>query len=242
MLKNSKFTVSTACIEYKVYHHKENHGISPLLIDRGANGGVASSDVRITFKTNRSVDIRGINNHRCTNIEIGTVGGVIQTHEGPAISNMHQYALLKKGSPIHSLCQFEWYKNNVNDKSIHVPGGLQHMQTLDGYVIPLSIQVGLIRLKIRLYTEQEFETLPHVILTPELEWDPSVLDHEVKEDESWGDPPTIPSSFDEVGDFKQRVRLKHQSYFEHQDGDTHNDAIDQCIFATHTTPSVYEYC
>jgi hypothetical protein len=41
-------------------------------------------------KQNRTVDIRGIDNHRCTNIEIGTVGGVIQTHKGPVIGIFHQ--------------------------------------------------------------------------------------------------------------------------------------------------------
>jgi hypothetical protein len=56
-------------------------GILPSLIDRGANRGVAGSDVRVIFKTNRTVDIRGIDNHRCTNIEIGTVSGVIWTHK-----------------------------------------------------------------------------------------------------------------------------------------------------------------
>jgi hypothetical protein len=229
MLKNSKRTVSTPCIEYKVSYHKKHHGISPSLIHRGANGGVAGRDLHVIFKTTRSVDIRGIDNHHCTHIEIGTVSGVVQTHKGPVIGIMHQYSLLKKGSSIHSPCQFKWYKNDVNDKSILVPGGLQCIQTLDGYIIPLSVQDGLRRLKIRPYTDQEFETLPHVILTSELEWDPSVLNHEFKKDESWGDPPTIPSSFDEVGDYKQRVSLKHQSYFECQDGDTHDDVINQCI-------------
>jgi hypothetical protein len=56
-----------------------------------------------------------------------------------------------------------------------------------------------------------------------------------------GRPPTIPSSFDEVGDYKQHVSLKHQSYIEHQDGDTHDDVINQCTFATHTTSCVYEH-
>jgi hypothetical protein len=77
MSKNSKRSVHTTCIEYKVSYHKEHHSISPSLIDRGANGGVAGSDVRVIFKTNRTIDIRGIDNHRCTNIDIGTVGGVI---------------------------------------------------------------------------------------------------------------------------------------------------------------------
>jgi hypothetical protein len=187
--KNSKCTVNTTCIEYKESYHKEHHGISPLLIDRGANRGVAASDVCVIFKTNRSVDMQGIDNHCCTNIEISTVCGVIPSHKCPVIGIMHQYVLLKRDSSIHSPCQFKWYKNDVHDKSILVPGGLQCIQTLDGYIIPLSVQDGLTRLKIRPYTDREFETLPHVILTSELEWDPSVLEHKFKEDEQWGDPP-----------------------------------------------------
>jgi hypothetical protein len=144
-------------------------------------------------ETNRTVDIKGIDNHCCTNIDIGTVGGVIHTNKGPVIGIMHQYALLNKGSSIHSPCQFEWYKNDVNDKSILVPGGLQCIQTLDGYIIPLSIQDCLTRLNIRPYTDQEFDILPHVILTSELEWDTSVLDHIFKASEQWGEVPTFKS-------------------------------------------------
>jgi hypothetical protein len=108
------------------------------------------------LQTNRTVDIRGIDNHRCTNIEIGTISGVIRTHEVPVIGIFNQYAFLNKGSSIQSPCQFEWYKNDVNDKSVLVPGGLQCIPTLDGYIIPLSIQDGLTCLKICPYTDQEF--------------------------------------------------------------------------------------
>jgi hypothetical protein len=90
-------------------------------------------------------------------IHIGTVGGVIQTQKGPAIGIMHQYAVLNKGSTIHSPCQFEWCKNDVNDKSINVPGGLQPIQTLDGYIIPLDIKDGLSHLSIRPYTDHEWD-------------------------------------------------------------------------------------
>jgi hypothetical protein len=75
-----------------------------------------------------------------------------------------------------------WYKNDVNDKSVLVPGGLQGIQTLDGYVIPLSIQDGLTCLNKCPCTDHEFETLPYVILTSEFEWNPSVLDHEFRQD------------------------------------------------------------
>jgi hypothetical protein len=135
------------------------------------------------------------------------------------------FALLNKGSSIHSPCQFEWYKNDINDKSVLFPGGFQRIQTLDGYIIPFSIQDGLTRLKIRPYSDQEFETLPHVMMTSELECDPSGLDNEFKEDGKWGDAPTIPRSFDDVGDYKHCVALQHQSYFQHQDGNSIDDII-----------------
>jgi hypothetical protein len=108
---------------------------------------------------------------------------VVQTQRGYVIAIMHQYALLDKGSTIHSPCQFESYKNNVNDKSIHVSGGLQRIQTLDGYIIPLNIKDGLARLQIRTYKDHECDTLAQIILTSELEWDSSVLYHDFKSDE-----------------------------------------------------------
>jgi hypothetical protein len=57
------------------------------------------------------------------------------------------------------------------------------------------------------------------MMTSELEWDPSVLDHELKKDEQWGDPSTIPSSFNDMGDYNYRVALKYHSCFQRQDGD-----------------------
>jgi hypothetical protein len=115
-------------------------------MDRGANGGVAGEDVRVIFRTSRTVDIKGIDNHN--DIGIGTVGGVVNTQKGPVIAIMHQYALLGKGVSIHSTSRLEWYKNDVNDKSVHVPGGLQRLTTLEGYAVPLIIKDGLAHLNI----------------------------------------------------------------------------------------------
>jgi hypothetical protein len=226
----SKHLANMTQIEYRVSYHKASSGQSLSLIDRGANGGVAGKDVRTIFKTGRTVDIRGIDNHQCTNIDIVTVGGVIQTQKGPIIGIMHQYALLNKGSTIHSPCQFEWYKNDSNDKSINVPGGLQRIQTLDGYIIPHCIKDGLACLSIRPYTDHEWDNLPHVILAYEVEWDPSVLDHDFKEDEQWGEITEMESSFDNVGDYKHRVIVQHLVYFQWHDGSLFDDNLDQCLF------------
>ncbi|KAG7345005.1 hypothetical protein IV203_032536 [Nitzschia inconspicua] len=72
---------------------------------------------------------------------------------------------------------FEWYKNDVNDKA-KANGGMQRIITLDGYIIPMSIRGGLTYIPMRTFTDKEFETLPHVIMTSDKEWDPSVLDRE----------------------------------------------------------------
>jgi hypothetical protein len=125
MSKSSTRQANMSQIQYHVSYHKATMVNSLSLIDRGANGGVAGEDVHVLFHTSRTVDIKGIDNHHVNDIGIGTVGGVVQTQHGPVIAIMHQYALLGKGSSIHSPSQLEWYKNDVNDKSIHVPGGLQ---------------------------------------------------------------------------------------------------------------------
>jgi hypothetical protein len=104
---------------------------------------------------------------------------------------MNNYALLNKGCTIHSTGQFEWCKNNINDKSINAPGGLQRFLTLDGYIIPLSIKDGLVCLSIWPYKDHEFDNLPHVIPTSGLNWDLSVLDQGFTEDEQWGDIPDL---------------------------------------------------
>ena len=239
MPKSSTRRINQACLEYSVSKHEATSAHSMSLIDRGANGGVAGDDVRIILRTNRTVDIKGIDNHHVNNIGIGTVGGVVQTQHGPVIAIMHQYALLGKGASIHSPSQLEWYKNDVNDKSVHVPGGLQRIVTLEGYIIPLAIKDGLARLDIRPHTDTEFDTLPHVFLTSELEWDPSVLDHAYHDVSEWGDGEASDhgtlthSRYDEFGQYRQRVLVNHHSYFNRHDGTTFDDCIDQCVFIAH---------
>jgi hypothetical protein len=58
-----------------------------MFINRGANGGVADNDVQIHFKTSRTVDIKGIDNHHSYNIGIGLVGGVVVTRLGPVMAS-----------------------------------------------------------------------------------------------------------------------------------------------------------
>ena len=177
------------------------------LVDRGANGGIAGDDVCIIAKTGRSVDIQGIDNHRINEIPIVTAGGVVNTQKGPVIAIMHQYAYTGKGKSINSCAQLEAHKQKVHDKSTKV-GGKQRIETLDGYIIPLNIRSGLPYMSIRPFTSKEWDDLPHVILTADVDWDPTIIDCELEDGEEWFDAmedlpePDPDPLFDEFGDYR----------------------------------------
>jgi hypothetical protein len=182
------------------------------LIDRGANGSITGKDVRVVDRTHRQVDVQGIDNHQIVDIPIATVGAVVKTQSGEVIAIMHQYAYTGKGKIIHSSGQLEWFKQDVNVRSMKVKGGLQCIQTVDGYCTPINIKSGLPYITMRPYTDTEWDTLPQVILTPPEEWLLSVLDHELDDDNKWFDalsdlPPDEPgqSIFDEYGELHNHL-------------------------------------
>jgi hypothetical protein len=80
---------------------------------------------------------------------------VTKTQRGEVLLIMHQYAHSPTSKTIHVYAQMEAYKADVNDKSTKVPGGLQHIKTLEGFVIPLNIRAALPYTAIRPYTDAE---------------------------------------------------------------------------------------
>jgi hypothetical protein len=193
---------------HNTIYHASNHRSNRrgALINRGANGGIAGADVRIINKTGQFVDVQGIDNHQMVDIPIVTAGAVIQTQRGEVISILHQYAHAGKGKTIHSSGQLEWFKQEVDDKSIKV-GGQQRITTHEGYVIPINFRSGIPYITMRPYTDDEWDSLPHVIFTSPEPWRPNVLDHDLDDDENWFDamsdlPDDITESmFDEYGDY-----------------------------------------
>jgi len=152
MINGKKYCqVQSHCIYYSVSLHKSRQIGS--LIDRGANGSIAGDDVHIIEKSNQMVNIRGINNHQITNIPIVTAGGIVNTQHGPAIAILHQYAYTGQGKTIHSSGQLEWYKNDINDKSVKVACSSQRILMNDGYVIPINIRDGLPYIALHPYTD-----------------------------------------------------------------------------------------
>ena len=79
------------------------------LVDRGANGGLAGSAMRVIHKTHRKINIQGIDNHEVTGLDVVTAATVLNTSQGKVIGIFNEYAYLGKGSSIHSSGQLEWF-------------------------------------------------------------------------------------------------------------------------------------
>ena len=195
------------CKHY-IFQHA-NH-TNNQLVDRGANGGLAGSDMRVIYKTHRKINISGIDNHEVNGLDVVTAATLLNTSLGKVIGIFNKYAHLGKGSSIHSSGQLEWFKTHVDEKSIKV-GGTQLITTLEGYSAPLLIKDGLAyATSLGRPTDQDMDTYPHVFFTSPDEWDPSVLDHDPPPldgldpsqvlDQPFGDP-----MFDAYGDFNERI-------------------------------------
>ena len=149
------------------------------LIDRGANGGLAGADMKVIHTTPRKINIVGIDDHELTGLNVVTAAALLDTQKGPIIGIFHEYAHLGKGKSIHASGQMEWFNCQVDDRS-KIVGGAQRIETSEGYVIPLSIESGLVYMHtIRIPTDQDLQNYPHVFFTSPDIWDASVLDHEI---------------------------------------------------------------
>ena len=108
------------------------------------------------------------------------------TDKGWVILILRNYAYHGQSRTLQSSGQLEWYKNKLYDGSIKA-GGRQVIKTLDGYYIPINIIRGLPYIQMEPNTDEEFKTLPHVILTEGGEWDPTVLDYILTDNPNWVD-------------------------------------------------------
>ena len=87
------------CQRYLFQH--ANH-TNQQLVDCGANGGLAGSDMRVIHKTHRKITIQGIDNHEVTGLDVVTAATLLNTSQGKVIGIFNEYAYLGKGSSIHS--------------------------------------------------------------------------------------------------------------------------------------------
>ena len=142
---------STMTPERSINHHftyhiaqasQAKHG---SLVDRGANGGLAGSDVRILSRSSRKCTVTGIDSHELQGLDVVQCAPLVETNHGIVDLIMKEYACYGKGHTIHSSGQIEWFKNSVDDRSVQV-GGKQRICTIDGYAMPLTCRGGLMYL------------------------------------------------------------------------------------------------
>ena len=182
------------------------------LVDRGANGGPAGSDVRILSRSSRKCTVTGIDSHELQALDVVQCAALVETNHGIVNHIMNEYVCYGKGHTIHSSGQIKWFKNSVDDRSVQV-GGKQRICTIDGYAVPLSCRGGIMNLSILgKPTDTDLERYPAVHLTGPYEWDPSVLDYTHPSgdgDSPWSNDPderfAFDPNFDEFGDYTQRA-------------------------------------
>ena len=70
------------CKNYLFQH--ANH-TNNQLVDRGANGGLAGSDMRVIYKTHCKINIQGIDNHEVTGLDVVAAATLFNTSLGKVI-------------------------------------------------------------------------------------------------------------------------------------------------------------
>ena len=134
---------STMTPERSISHHYTYHIAQASqakhgsFLDRGANGGVAGSDVRILSRSSRKCTVTGIDSHELQGLDVVQCAALVETNHGIVNLIRNEYASYGKGLTIHPSGQIQWFKNSVDDRSVQV-GGEQRICTIDGYTMPLT--------------------------------------------------------------------------------------------------------
>ena len=169
--------------QYRIANAKSSRS-DCALVDRGANGGFWGSEGRVIATSDtQKADISGIQNTVVRDLPISTIAAKLQSDQGPIIGLFHQYALCGEGNTIHSSIQFEAFGHEVHNKGLLL-GGKQHIKTVDGFVIPMSMVNGLVYMHMDTPTDEEMESLTHVTMTSDVPWDPTKYDceHDLMQD------------------------------------------------------------
>ena len=72
------------------------------LVDRGANGGLAGSDVRILSRSSRKCTVTGIDSHELQGLDVVQCASLVETNHGIVNLTMNEYICYGMGHTIHS--------------------------------------------------------------------------------------------------------------------------------------------
>ena len=130
----------------------------------------------VLARTGKYVDLCGVDDHKVDDLELVTAGAVVETRMGLNIIIMNQYVRMANGKTIHSSGQMEHHKIVVKDHVHAITNVIPYIKLHEGYRTPLCLINGLPYMKMRVPTDKELETLPHVTITSDVPWDPRILD------------------------------------------------------------------
>ena len=90
------------------YHVAQaNQAMHQSFVDRGANGGLAGSDVRVLNTSDRQCTVIGINHHEIPGLDIVQCAALVNTNHGIVNLIINEYAYYGKGHTIDSSGQIE---------------------------------------------------------------------------------------------------------------------------------------
>ena len=96
---------STMAPERSINHHLTYHVAQASqakhgsLVDRGANGGLAGSDVRILSRASRKCTVTGIDSHELQSLDVVQCAALVETNHGIVNLIMNEYACYERDTP-----------------------------------------------------------------------------------------------------------------------------------------------
>ena len=150
-----------------ITYHVENvlQSKHASLIDRGASGGLAGSDVTIFSKSQRKCNVNSIHHDGMQDLDIVQCVALVQMQHGIVNLSLNDYTYSGQGPTIHSSGQIEWYNNSVDDKSTLVCG--TQVISREGHLYLEFIGKPTI---------DDLTKYPSAHLTSPQPWDPTMLD------------------------------------------------------------------
>jgi len=171
------------------------------------------NDTKVIFKRSKTADVACVDNHEIAALPMVDATAKTVMDKGPVILILWNHACHGINHTLHSAGQIEWFKKKAHGTSMKV-GGRQVIRAADGCCIPINIIQGLPHIGMELNTAEEFDALAHVVLTQGGEWDSTVPDCMLADDDDWvskvkrKDDQECDSPFDERGEHKHKEPVK----------------------------------
>jgi hypothetical protein len=121
--------------------------------------------------------------------------------------------LLAKGKSILSCLQMDAHGTDIDDHSCLLIGGKQRI-LMDGYQLSLDFKNGLPYLQYQIPTNAEFASIPHIVMTSDVDWNPNHYDKDIDNLADFHDPSEDDHEnyhFDQYGEYRHRTVATHST-------------------------------